>query len=167
MGVSKEAISNFLIGNRFHVKLRILSLLFEYFYLNKDWGCVILREIDFLLKICWSLPCLHPSWKVRFVLMIMEVYFESCLIHLLHFYPMIFASVICFERFVRTLIILIVIIIFLCSLGSANVHVLLLQAFHFFVFRSFLATRVKQRVVKASVSSFARSLLRRSKTRFS
>ena len=83
--------------------------------------------------------------------MIMEVYFESCLIHLLHFYPMIFASVICFERFVRTLIILIVIIIFLCSLGSANVHVLLLQAFHFFVFRSFLATRVKQRVVKASV----------------
>jgi len=23
------------------------------FYLNKDWGCVILREIDFLLKICW------------------------------------------------------------------------------------------------------------------
>ena len=21
------------------------------FYLNKDWGCVILREIDFLLKI--------------------------------------------------------------------------------------------------------------------
>ena len=25
MGVSKESISNFLIGNRFHVKLRILS----------------------------------------------------------------------------------------------------------------------------------------------
>ena len=23
------------------------------YYLNKDWGCVILREIDFLLKICW------------------------------------------------------------------------------------------------------------------
>ena len=35
------------------------------FYLNKDWGCVILREIDFLLKICWSIPCLHPSWKVH------------------------------------------------------------------------------------------------------
>ena len=34
-------------------------------YLNKDWGCVILREIDFLLKICWSIPCLHPSWKVH------------------------------------------------------------------------------------------------------
>jgi len=32
---------------------------------NKDWGCVILREIDFLLKICWSIPCLHPSWKVH------------------------------------------------------------------------------------------------------
>ena len=35
------------------------------FYLNKDWGCVLLREIDFLLKICWSIPCLHPSWKVH------------------------------------------------------------------------------------------------------
>ena len=33
--------------------------------MNKDWGCVILREIDFLLKICWSIPCLHPSWKVH------------------------------------------------------------------------------------------------------
>jgi len=31
MGVSKESISEFLIGNRFHVKLRILR-----FYLNKD-----------------------------------------------------------------------------------------------------------------------------------
>jgi len=30
-----------------------------------DWGCVTLREIDFLLKICWSIPCLHPSWKVH------------------------------------------------------------------------------------------------------
>jgi len=29
----------------------------------QDWGCVILREIDFLLKICWSIPCLHPSWQ--------------------------------------------------------------------------------------------------------
>ena len=29
----------------------------------QDWGCVILREIDFLWKICWSIPCLHPSWK--------------------------------------------------------------------------------------------------------
>jgi len=34
------------------------------FYLNKDWGCVILRDIDFLLKFCWSIPCLHPSWRV-------------------------------------------------------------------------------------------------------
>ena len=34
-------------------------------YLQKDWGCVILREIDFLLNICWSIPCLHPSWKVH------------------------------------------------------------------------------------------------------
>ena len=55
MGVSKESISKFLIGNRCHVKLRILQ----------DWGCVILREIDFLLKIYWSIPCLHPSWKVH------------------------------------------------------------------------------------------------------
>jgi len=31
----------------------------------QDWGCVILREIDFLLKICWSIPCLHPSCKVH------------------------------------------------------------------------------------------------------
>jgi len=31
----------------------------------QDWGCVILREIDFLLKICWQIPCLHPSWKVH------------------------------------------------------------------------------------------------------
>ena len=34
-------------------------------YLNKDWGCVIFREIDFLLKIWWSIPCLRPSWKVQ------------------------------------------------------------------------------------------------------
>jgi len=33
--------------------------------LHKNCGCVILREIDFLLKICWSIPCLHPSWKVH------------------------------------------------------------------------------------------------------
>ena len=51
----KESISKFLVGNRFHIKLRIL----------KDWGCVILREIDFLLRVCWSIPCLHPSWKVH------------------------------------------------------------------------------------------------------
>jgi len=31
----------------------------------QDWGCIILREIDFLLKICWSIPCLLPSWKVH------------------------------------------------------------------------------------------------------
>jgi len=31
----------------------------------QDCGCIILREIDFLLKICWSIPCLHPSWKVH------------------------------------------------------------------------------------------------------
>ena len=31
----------------------------------QNWGCVILREIDFLLKICWSIPCIHPSWKVH------------------------------------------------------------------------------------------------------
>ena len=39
----------------FNVKLRIFQ----------DWGCVILREIDFLLNICRSIPCLHPSWKVH------------------------------------------------------------------------------------------------------
>ena len=31
----------------------------------QDWGCVILREIDFRLKICWSIPCFHPPWKVH------------------------------------------------------------------------------------------------------
>jgi len=31
----------------------------------QDRGCVILREIDFLLKMCWSIPCLHSSWKVH------------------------------------------------------------------------------------------------------
>jgi len=31
----------------------------------QDWGCVVLREINFLLKIYWSIPCLHPSWKVH------------------------------------------------------------------------------------------------------
>jgi len=45
-------------------KYNFISIEF-YFYLNKDWGCVILREIDFLLKICRSIPCLHPSWKVH------------------------------------------------------------------------------------------------------
>jgi len=38
----------------------------------QDWGCVILREIDFLLKICWSIPCLHPSWKVHTYLLSVE-----------------------------------------------------------------------------------------------
>jgi len=57
MCVSKESISKFLIGSQFHEKLRILNF--------QDWGCVILREIDFLLKICWSIPCLHPLWKVH------------------------------------------------------------------------------------------------------
>ena len=66
IGVSKESISKFLIGNRFHVKLRNLSPYSNrIFFFNKDWGCVILREIDFQLKICWSIPCLHPSWKVH------------------------------------------------------------------------------------------------------
>jgi len=39
MGVSKESISKFLIGNRFHVKLRILSPYSNRieFYLNKDF----------------------------------------------------------------------------------------------------------------------------------
>jgi len=37
----------------------------KFFCLNKGWGCAILREIAFLLKICWSLPCLQPSLKVH------------------------------------------------------------------------------------------------------
>ena len=42
----------------------------------QDWGCVILREINFLLKICWSIPCLHPSWKVH--IGIIAVYVFCC-----------------------------------------------------------------------------------------
>jgi len=33
-------------------------------FLKCNHSEVISREIDFLLKICWSIPCLHPSWKV-------------------------------------------------------------------------------------------------------
>jgi len=46
MGVSKESISKFLIGNRFHVKLRILSP-----YSNRIWGCVILLRMR---KFTWN-----------------------------------------------------------------------------------------------------------------
>ena len=115
MGVSKESISKFLIGNRFHVKLRILSpenckqslqvkswkaevtaekkltqnfslLILQPFNFSpvsfacnfQDWGCVILREIDFLLKICWSIPCLGPSWKVHTWYFLITVLAKSC-----------------------------------------------------------------------------------------
>jgi len=33
------------------------------FYLNNDWGYVLLHEIDFLSKICWSIPCLQTPWR--------------------------------------------------------------------------------------------------------
>jgi len=33
----------------------------------------MLRKIDFLLKICWSTPCLHPSWKVHTWIEILHV----------------------------------------------------------------------------------------------
>jgi len=38
MGVNKESISKFLIGNQFHVKLRILSPYSNRIYLNKDYN---------------------------------------------------------------------------------------------------------------------------------
>jgi len=38
MGVNKESISKFLIGNQFHVKLRILSPCSNRIYLNKDYN---------------------------------------------------------------------------------------------------------------------------------
>jgi len=47
------------------VTAKIFLIALKVFWHYKDWGCVILREIDFLLKICWSIPCLHPSWKVH------------------------------------------------------------------------------------------------------
>jgi len=53
------------IFNRKSISRKITHPQSLWFYLNKDWGCVILCEIDFVLKICWSIPCLHPSWKVR------------------------------------------------------------------------------------------------------
>jgi len=62
----------------YEISIVVLSLFFSLLLLQpfnfspvsfacnfQDWGCVILREIDFLLKICWSIPCLHPSWKVH------------------------------------------------------------------------------------------------------
>jgi len=48
----------------FCVHLRNQSTALCAVYLNQYRGCVIIREIDFLLKICWSIPCLHPSWRV-------------------------------------------------------------------------------------------------------
>jgi len=47
------------VTSAFQLFTRKLCLQFQ------DWGCVILREIDFLLKIFWLIPCLHPSWKVH------------------------------------------------------------------------------------------------------
>ena len=54
MGVSKESISKFLIGNRFHVKLRILSpysnrMFFKHFkpYSNRSWT----------FRLVWVFPC--------------------------------------------------------------------------------------------------------------
>ena len=41
MGVSKESISKFLIGNRFHVKLRILSP-----YSNRSGAQFVLIQIE-------------------------------------------------------------------------------------------------------------------------
>jgi len=48
-------------NNKFSINFQFM----QYVYFIKDWGCVILREIDFLLKICRSIPCLHSSWKVH------------------------------------------------------------------------------------------------------
>jgi len=49
-----------------HWSLRVGTFgpLFQLFF-KCNHSEVILREIDFLLKICWSIPCLHPSWKVH------------------------------------------------------------------------------------------------------
>ena len=56
---SLEFVSSLLLLQPFNFSPVSFSCNFQ------DWGCVILREIDFLLKICWSIPCLQPSWKVR------------------------------------------------------------------------------------------------------
>jgi len=45
MGVSKESISKFLIGNRFHVKLRILSP-----YSNRQGTNIVFEFISFILR---------------------------------------------------------------------------------------------------------------------
>ena len=60
-GIDQQIFNRKLISR----KITHPQSLFNRFYLNKDWGCVILREMDFLLKICWSIPCFHPSWKVH------------------------------------------------------------------------------------------------------
>jgi len=37
---------------------------FDNFTVLQDWVGVFLREIDFVLKICWSIPCIRPLWRV-------------------------------------------------------------------------------------------------------
>ena len=56
------------VSMRFLVCCRLtggLTVTSDCMWITKGWGCVILREIDFLLKICWSIPCWHQSWKVH------------------------------------------------------------------------------------------------------
>jgi len=59
MNVSKESISKFLVENQFDVKLRILSP-----YSNRILRMSNLHEINFLLKMCWSILCLQSSCRV-------------------------------------------------------------------------------------------------------
>jgi len=72
--ISELVLQNFDCGLEFVFSLLLLqpfnfsSVSFSCSF--QDSGCVILREIDFLLTICWSIPCLHPSWKVHSYLVV-------------------------------------------------------------------------------------------------
>ena len=64
MGVSKESISKFLIGNRFHVKLRILSLysnIYLYFILTKVKLVWERQEVKSTKNSAWLMKILSNS----------------------------------------------------------------------------------------------------------
>ena len=56
MDLSKESIKKFVIGNRFHLTLRILSLL----YLNTNLGCVSFTWSRFPIKILLIISLFTP-----------------------------------------------------------------------------------------------------------
>ena len=69
--------------------------------MNKDWRCVILRKIDFLLKICWSILCLTPLWRVRtWIHSSLSIFCLVCVFNLLTgiFTLLFWVNLICFIK---------------------------------------------------------------------